>query len=523
MPAAIGYRIREQRKRLGLTQAGLARAIGISASYLNLIEANKRAAGGRLVHRLAGALDLDIEVLTGAAEQRLRDDLRELPSDPLLAHIALPEGFADEVVAHNPGWARLLLTLYRAYLDGNQALAVLANRLQRDPWLQASVHRMLTHITTIRSSAEILVDTEQLAPAQRHRFQNMLHSESTRLTQAAQELLSFFELQNTTNPATAAAEQVDEFIIGQRNHFPALEDAAGELRRDLARLDADNIDRALTELLAKRFGMRVSHINADQLADTPLRNQTHFDPDARVLRFVANAPPTTRRFQMARAAAQLCFADTLASTVKDPRLSSDTARERAIHALGSYIAGATLLPYQPFLEDAEQCRYDIEILRQKYAAGYEQVGHRLVTLRDPRAEGVPFAFLRVDPSGYVSKRFPLDGFPLPRFGHICPLWPVFTAFQTPGRVVRQLGEFNNERRFLMIARTVTKRAAAFSAEPVMFSLMLACDALHADRTVYAEGLDFHAANAALPVGSTCRQCQRHRCQHRQEPPVTTPH
>jgi len=520
--AVIGYRIREQRKRMGLTQAGLARELGISASYLNLIEANKRAAGGKLVNRLARALDLDVAVLTGAAEQRLRDDLRELPMDPVFRHINLEPNFADEIVARNPDWARMMLTLYRAYLDGNQALAVLSDRLNRDPWLQATVHRMLTHITTIRSTAEILVETEQLEPSRRDRFQNMLHTESARLTEAAQQMVSFFELQNTTNPSVAAAEQVDEFIIGQRNYFPALEDAGRQLRRELDELDRRNVDGALAEFLTAEFDIRIETVGSEH-ATTPqqYRNQARFDPQDRVLSFLANSPPTTRRFQMTKTAAELTFPDTLAAAVDDPRLSSETARRRATHALAGYIAGAALLPYEPFLEDAESCRYDIEILRQKYDAGYEQVCHRLVTLRDPHAEGVPFAFLRVDPSGYISKRFPLFGFPLPRFGHACSLWPVFAAFQTPGRVVRQLAEFTDSHRFLMIARSVTKRAATFSAEPVMYSVMLACDAIHADRTVYAEGLDFDAEGAALPVGSTCRQCERMNCQHRQEAPVTS--
>lgn len=525
--AAVGYKIREQRKRMGLTQAALAQRLGISASYLNLIEANKRSAGGKLLNRLAATLGLDVDVLSGAAEQRLRDDLRELPTDAVFQDISLDPDFADEIVARNPDWARMILTLYRAYLDGNQALTALSDRLNRDPWLQASVHRMLTHITTIRSTAEILDDTENLDAKQRARFHNMLHSESARLTDAAQQMVSFFELQSKTNPSVAAAEQVDEFIIGQRNHFPVLEDAGRRLRLELDGVHGGNIDGALVEFLSSEFGIDIKtggetgDGDDGRNADAPFRNQARFDAENRVLSFMTNAPHTTRRFQMARIAAELVFQDTLREAVNDPRLSSETARRRAAHALASYVAGVVLLPYQAFLDDAESCRYDIEILRQKYDAGYEQVCHRLVTLRDPRAEGVPFAFLRVDPSGHISKRFPLFGFPLPRFGHACPLWTVFAAFQTPGRVTRQLAEFADGHRFLMFARTVTKRAATFHAQPLMFAVMLACDAIHADRTVYAEGIDFHAQEAARPVGSTCRQCERRNCQHRQEPPITS--
>lgn len=518
---AIGYKIRAQRKHLGMTQVALARQLGISASYLNLIEANKRAAGGKLLGALARALGLEVEVLSGAAEQRLRDDLRELPTDPVLSHVSLEENFADEVVARNPEWARMILTLYRAYLDNTQALGVVSDRLNRDPWLQASVHQMLTHITTIRSNAEILVETDHIEPAKRSRFQSVLHSESARLTDTAREMISFLDRQSTTDPSVAAAEKVDEFIIGHRNYFPALEEAGNQLRGALDRLERENIDSALLELLAAELGIRVTTVAAGDSDADAIRNQSLFNPRERELRFLANAPATTRRFQMARVAAAQAYGDTLSEAVDDPRLSSDAARERATHALASYIAGAALLPYESFLNDAEGCRYDIEVLRQRYDAGFEQICHRLVTLRNPHAEGIPFAFLRVDPSGYISKRFPLFGFTLPRFGHACPLWPVFSSFQTPGRVTRQLAEFPDGHRFLMMARTVTKRAATFNAQPVMFAVMLACDAIHADRTVYSEGIDFNGDDNALPVGSTCRQCERQRCQHRQEPPVTS--
>ena len=57
MRAPIGIRIRRHRMQLKQTQAGLARAVGISPSYLNLIENNKRAIGGRLLIRIAERLN----------------------------------------------------------------------------------------------------------------------------------------------------------------------------------------------------------------------------------------------------------------------------------------------------------------------------------------------------------------------------------------------------------------------------------------------------------------------------------
>lgn len=56
--ALTGTRIRERRAMGGLKQSDLARQIGISASYLNLIEHNRRRIGGKLLLDIAAALGL---------------------------------------------------------------------------------------------------------------------------------------------------------------------------------------------------------------------------------------------------------------------------------------------------------------------------------------------------------------------------------------------------------------------------------------------------------------------------------
>ena len=83
MPRAIlGTRIRERRRSIGITQVELARRIGISASYLNLIERNKRGIAGPLLRRTAEELDLSLDELDGAAERRLLETLNEVASLP---------------------------------------------------------------------------------------------------------------------------------------------------------------------------------------------------------------------------------------------------------------------------------------------------------------------------------------------------------------------------------------------------------------------------------------------------------
>src|SRR5690606_41579263 len=91
MRAPIGIQIRRRRSALKLSQAALARAVGISPSYLNLIENNKRVVGGRLLLRIAERLDLDVDRLSGDAEQRAIQAIEEMLSDPLLSGLERSE------------------------------------------------------------------------------------------------------------------------------------------------------------------------------------------------------------------------------------------------------------------------------------------------------------------------------------------------------------------------------------------------------------------------------------------------
>ena len=71
-----GARVRERRLALGLRQADVARSVGISGSYLNLIEHDRRRVGGDVLHRLAAVLEVAPAALTGTGEAALVEELR---------------------------------------------------------------------------------------------------------------------------------------------------------------------------------------------------------------------------------------------------------------------------------------------------------------------------------------------------------------------------------------------------------------------------------------------------------------
>ena len=164
-----------------------------------------------------------------------------------------------------------------------------------------------------------------------------------------------------------------------------------------------------------------------------------------------------RRFALVRAALRTDVADAVHELVQThPAHVSEESKGLAAAALEAYAAAAALMPYEPFLEAAERWRYDLDTLCRLFSVSYEQAAHRLATLRRPGAEGVRFAFMRSDASGYVTKRLPLPRLPLPRYGNACPLWVISSAFQTPGVTARSCGELPSGDRFLLFARALEK-------------------------------------------------------------------
>lgn len=515
MRAPIGIRIRNQRKTLALSQAGLARTIGISPSYLNLIEANKRDVGGSLLQRIAAALELGIEQLTGESEQRLIQDLGETFADPVLRTVELSAGDARELVAQSPNVGAALVRLHRAYADANASLDVYANRLSADPLFSELLHQVLSQITAIRSSSEILQEVDDLSPEEQRRFLAAINRESRAMAEVAQTLIAHFDQTSSTRHAVTPARELDDLIIEQSNYFPALEDTATVLRE---RLEANGgVDEAaITAQLLSQFDIKTVRGQSATGDVEGFPNQYHYNVKDKVMSFQGSTVAATRLFQLARLYAELCVPEVLNDHINDERLTSPTARRLAFRALGSYLAGAIVLPYARFLQDAEDNRYDIDYLSQKYTASFEQVAHRLVTLRQKGNEGIPFGFLRSDPAGRLTKHFPLPGLLLPSSGHACPLWAIYGAFSTTGQVVRQVVRFPDQSRYLFVAKTVSKRPATFNEPPFHTSVMLACDASYAHRTIYGRGLNLDDKEADILVGPTCRLCVRRDCKYRQE-------
>jgi len=451
--ARLGAKVRALRRREQLTQVQLAQRLGISPSYLNLIESNRRPLPAALLIKLAQVFHADLHTFASDDDARLISDLLEAFSDPLFEPYGLAALDMRELVTTTPSLARAALALYRAYQSQLQSTESLAS--------------------------QIIAGQEGVAGVDR---------------------------------AQIPSEEVNDLLQKHNNHFPELEQGAEELWRK-ARLDQGQLAAGLARYLEKAYGVEVRIARRGE-AKGVLRR---YDPATKVLTLSELLPTRSRAFQLAHQVALLSHHAVLDRVAADPVLTSDESRSLGKVALANYFAGAVLLPYAPFLQAVREERYDIDVVGRRFAVGFEQVCHRFTTLSRPGATGIPFHMLRIDVAGNISKRFSASGIRFARFSGACPKWNVFAAFMTPGMLRIQVSRMPDGLAYFCIARSLQKDSGGWHAQPPVHAIGLGCQVQYAREMVYADGVDLDNLATATPVGITCRVCERTDCEQRAFP------
>lgn len=225
-----GSRIRERRISLGLRQADLARAVGISAAYLNLIEHNRRRIGGKLLNDIARELSVEANVLAEGAQVQvvaaLRDaavqaarDLPEVRDGPEMDR-------TEEFAGRYPGWARLVTAQADQIRALSETVAALTDRLTHDPFLSAAMHEVLSTVTAIRSAAGILAAPDPVDPEWQARFHRNIYEDSQRLADGAQQLTTYLEATSSGDATTGTPQdEVERWLTEQTAALTALSDA----------------------------------------------------------------------------------------------------------------------------------------------------------------------------------------------------------------------------------------------------------------------------------------------------------
>jgi hypothetical protein len=198
---------------------------------------------------------------------------------------------------------------------------------------------------------------------------------------------------------------------------------------------------------------------------------------------------------------------------------SEEAKKLTRVALLNYCGAAILMPYKLFHKECKELKYDLELLQNTFATSFEQVAHRVTCLQDSSLPGIPFHFLRVDVAGNISKRFSLSGIEIPRYGGACPRWNVYSAFSRPGVIQAAVSKMTNGEKYVCIAKTVEKGVGRYGQKKSMLSIGLGCEAKYAKDFVYTENLDLNDKKSELPIGVSCRTCDRLDCSQRAFPPL----
>ncbi|MEZ4462813.1 MAG: short-chain fatty acyl-CoA regulator family protein [bacterium] len=453
MTPGLGAKIRNLRKRQKMTQAGLAEMLGISSSYLNLMEHDRRPVTAPVLLQVAQIFDVDLKAFNDDGAQRTVTALAEVFGDEIFEGHDLNINELREFALHSPDVARAVETLYHSYSELRDQFRTLAERM-----------------------------SDQDLPG--------------------------------VEPWRLPSEEVSDLLQRHNNFFPTLEDFATKLWKD-AKLERANLYTGLVQYLSDKHGIAVEIIEASP-EDRAVRR---FDPRRRLLQLSELLAPNTINFQLAHQIGLIELSDELDRLVTDRHLTTDESRALARVALSNYFAGAVLMPYDEFLQAAKAQRYDIDMLGHRFRASFEQVAHRLTTLRKPGHEGVRFHFLRVDIAGNISKRFSASGIQFARFSGACPRWNLVVAFMTPGQIRTQVSIMANGERFFCIARTVNRGERGFHSPPALHAICLGCRVEEAHDMIYSEGVALDNLETSVPVGVTCRLCDRMDCEQRAFPPM----
>jgi predicted transcriptional regulator/DNA-binding XRE family transcriptional regulator len=450
----LGSKVRALRRREQFTQTQLAGKLEISPSYLNLIEHNQRPLPSHLLVKLAQIFHVDLAAFAEDSHARIADNLQEVFADPLLEEHAVTTNDVREL-AESPAAARAIIALFHAYRSSVQSMRDLASQLYDGGVMQG------------------------------------------------------------LDPVHLPSEEASDVLQENLNYFPELEAVAEEIARRAA-LDRSDMYRSIVMHLRDRHRIEV--------VLTPVSRDRGFirryDADSRTLHLSQVLSPWSRQFQAAHQLGLIEANGAIESILERSQKNLNTPESVKLCrvALANYFAGALLMPYDAFFRMAEEVRYDIELLQHHYTASWEQVCHRLTTLRKPGATGVSFHFVRVDIAGNISKRFSGTGIRFARFSGSCPRWDVHAAFLTPGRIRTQFSKMPDGTAYFCVARTIRKSYGYASGDALM-AVGIGCPVKDARKLVYADGYDLENMDAAVPIGTTCRLCERTDCEQRAFPPI----
>ena len=309
-------------------------------------------------------------------------------------------------------------------------------------------------------------------------------------------------------------EVVADFLQENKNYFPKLEKFANEI---FNQIEVNNRATylSLCNLLKEKYGVKVKDVLPK---DNKPFSKIYKKKDKELLLSDYVALETKKLYAGAQIAQEGAM-DIIEGYLSQFKFPSEESKKLTTVALLNYCGAAILMPYAMFHSECIKQKYDLELLQNTFACTFEQIAHRVTCLQDPKLPGIPFHFLRVDVAGNISKRFSLSGIEIPRYGGACPRWNVYSAFSRPGVIQAAVSKMTNGEKYVCIARTVEKGVGRYGRKKSMLSIGLGCEAKYAKDFIYTENMDLNDKKSEIPIGVSCRTCDRLDCSQRAFPPL----
>jgi len=448
----IGPKIKAFRRQLGIQANKLAEQLGISPSYLNLIEGGKRKIDGDLLLKVCQELKIELSDLTNKSDLNLANNISELLDDQLFEDLDILGPEVQDLVNTNPKIARALIKL------GD-------NFKQKD-------HEMINKVENLSGK---IIDNRK---------------------------------------ASFPGEVISDFLQENKNYFPKLEEFANTI---FEKVQTNNRTRyiALCEFLKTEYSITVKDIIPEEAKPF----SKIYNKNKKELLLSDYVSLETKKLYAASQIAHEGAINEINEYLLKFKFPSDESKKLTQVALLNYCGAAILMPYKLFHSECKKLKYDLELLQNTFATSFEQVAHRVTCLQDPKLPGIPFHMLRVDIAGNISKRFSLSGIEIPRYGGACPRWNVYSAFTRPGVIQAAVSKMTNGEKYVCIARTVEKGIKRFGQSKSILSIGLGCEAKYAKDFVYTENIDVSDKKTEIPIGVSCRTCDRLDCSQRAFPPL----
>ena len=537
----IGANIKSFRKKLGLQANKLAEQLEISPSYLNLIESGKRNIDGNLLVKICNELRIELEDLTSAKEINLnnskiaitkfsnnkkfnKSDLKIGPKiKAFRRQLGLQANKFAEQINISPSYLNLIESGKRN-IDGDLLIKIskelrveLSDLTSKfDVNLENNISELLDDqlfedLDILGPEVKDLVNTNpKIAKALIKLGDNFRQKDHQIVNQVETISGKKIDGRKTSFPG----EVISDFLQVNRNYFPKLESFANKVFNDI---QVNNRTRyiALCEYLNSEYSITVKDIiPKDGKPFSKIYNK-----EKKELLLSDYNTLETKKLHAASQIAQEGASKIINEYLSNFNFPSSESKRLTQVALLNYCGAAILMPYKLFHAECKQLKYDLELLQNTFATSFEQVAHRVTCLQDPKLPGIPFHMLRTDIAGNISKRFSLSGIEIPRYGGACPRWNVYSAFTRPGVIQAAVSKMTNGEKYVCIARTVEKGVGRFGQSKSILSIGLGCEAKYAKEFVYTENLDISDKKTEIPIGVSCRTCDRLDCSQRAFPPL----